>query len=74
MADCENDDCRSQMADELEAAGSPLCDCEAYDSPPTSPNDRSRHLAHHCDCAAVTASRIIRRGATPTRHDQECSH
>jgi hypothetical protein len=64
---------RAEVADELEAAGSLLCDCDGA-GPATCPDDRSKRLAHHCDCAAVYASRTIRRGLTHTRHALECGH
>ena len=62
---------REQFADELEAPGSLLCDCNPADSPPTSPRD-GRRMDHHCDCVAVRASATIRRGETVTRHGREC--
>lgn len=65
---------RAEVADELEAAGSLLCDCADADCPPTRPDDRSKRMPHHCECAAVNASRTIRRGLTPTRHSLECGH
>lgn len=62
---------REDFADELEARGSLLCDCDQYDSLPTSPRTGAR-LDHHCDCAAVKASATIRRGESVTRHGREC--
>lgn len=61
---------REQFADELEA-GSQLCDCNP-DNPATSPMDRSVRMAHHCGCAAVAASAMIRRGESVTLHGAEC--
>lgn len=63
---------REQFADEIEAAGSLLCDCNPLDDPPTRPSDRSMRMAHHCDCASVTASATIRRGESTTLHGAEC--
>jgi hypothetical protein len=68
-----DDAVRAEVADELEAAGSLLCDCEGF-GPATCPSDRSKQMPHHCDCAAVAASRTIRRGLTHTRHAVECGH
>lgn len=65
-----DDALRPEVADELEAADSPLCDCSQY-GPPT---NGSKRLAHHCDCPAVSASATIRRGLTPTLHERECGH
>lgn len=69
-----DDAVRAEVADELEAAGSLLCDCDQYDHPPTRPSDRSKRMPHFCECPAVTASRIIRQGLTHTRHALECGH
>jgi hypothetical protein len=63
---------REQFAAELEAAGSLLCDCDGFDVPPTTPANRDVRMAHHCDCAAVTASAMIRRGESVTLHGTEC--
>jgi hypothetical protein len=62
---------REQFADELEAPGSLLCECDGR-RPPTKPSDRSQRMDHHCDCAAVRASATIRRGESITRHGREC--
>lgn len=65
-------DVREQFADEMEAEGSPLCDCQGPDSnPPTSPKTGQR-MPHHCECRAVLTSRVVRAGATWTRHTREC--
>ncbi|MFI0353038.1 hypothetical protein [Actinomadura sp. 9N407] len=66
MGDAE----RAMFADELEMRGSPLCDCggagQAVGSTTGVP------VAHHCGCAAVRASAIVRRAASVTRHAREC--
>lgn len=63
---------REEFADELEARGSLLCDCDDRDgSSPTNPRTGVR-MDHHCDCAAVTASAVVRRGESVTRHGREC--
>lgn len=62
---------REQFAAELEGAGSLLCDCNP-ENPATSPMDRSVRMAHHCDCPAVAASAMIRRGESVTLHGAEC--
>jgi hypothetical protein len=62
---------REEFADDLEAADSPLCDCSRETSTPISPTDGAE-MAHHCDCAAVTASRVLRLGETRTRHARAC--
>lgn len=62
---------RAAFADELEDPKSPLCDCDPENNKPTSPLDR-RRMAHHCDCAAVVASTVIRKGQTVTLHDRDC--
>lgn len=64
---------REQFADEIEVRRSLLCDCEdPADSPPAKPSDCSQRMDHHCDCAAVRASAMIRRGESITRHGREC--
>lgn len=63
---------REQFADELEAPGSLLCDCDSASDPATRPTNRSQRMDHHCDCAAVRASAMIRRGESITRHGREC--
>lgn len=68
-----DDAMRAEVADEIEAAGSPLCDCDTHENPPTSWQDRSVRLAHHCECPAVLASATIRRGQSMTLHERECS-
>lgn len=67
-----NDAIRADVADELEAPRSPLCDCDAVDNPPTSPETKEP-MAHHCECRAVLASEVLRRGMTRTRHARACS-
>lgn len=62
---------REEFADELEAHGSVLCDCDMRANPPTNPHTGQR-MEHHCDCAAVKASAVVRRGESVTRHGQEC--
>lgn len=63
---------RGEFADELEARGSILCDCDRPGSnPPTSPRTGQR-MDHHCECAAVKASATVRRGESVTRHGREC--
>jgi hypothetical protein len=63
---------REQFADELEVRSSLLCDCEdPAGSPPTNPQTGAR-MDHHCDCTAVRASAMIRRGESVTHHGQEC--
>jgi hypothetical protein len=62
---------REQFADELEAPESLLCECDP-DSPATRPSNRSVRMAHHCDCPAVAASAMIRRGESLTLHGTEC--
>jgi hypothetical protein len=61
---------REEFADELEARGSLLCDCDNPEGSP--PTRHGRRLDHHCDCAAVQASAIVRRGESVTRHGREC--
>lgn len=63
---------REQFADELEAPGSALCNCDRWDSTPTNPTTGAV-MAHHCDCRAVTASKVIRRGESRTLHARECA-
>ena len=67
-----NDVIRAEVADELEAPGSALCDCDAADNPPISPATKEP-MAHHCECRAVLASEVIRRGTTRTLHSRACS-
>lgn len=62
---------RWELADELEAAESPLCDCHREESTPISPRDGSV-MNHHCECRAVIASRIVRQGLTFTLHARAC--
>ncbi|MEU5880397.1 hypothetical protein [Spirillospora sp. NPDC047279] len=62
---------RAALADELEMRGSPLCDCAGLGPPPVSPVTGGA-MAHHCACAAVRASALVRRAATRTRHSVEC--
>lgn len=61
---------RAMFADELEMRGSPLCDC-AGSGPHASPTTGAP-VAHHCGCAAVRASAIVRRTESRTRHTREC--
>lgn len=63
---------REQFANELEASGSALCDCDGYEAP-TNPKTNAM-MAHHCDCPAVEASKVIRLGESRTLHAQECEH
>jgi hypothetical protein len=60
-----------QISDEMEAADSVLCDCDAAQNPPVSPKTKER-MAHHCECRAVVASRVLRRGASSTLHGAQC--
>lgn len=62
---------RAAVADELEAPGSELCDCDPAGNPPRSPRTGAR-MAHHCECRAVLTSVAVRRGVTPTRHRLAC--
>ena len=62
---------REYFADELEALDSPLCDCLREESPPTNWVTQAV-LVHHCDCRAVEASRVIRKGESRTLHEREC--
>lgn len=69
-----DDALRAEVADEMEVPGSLLCDCDPDSSPPTRWKDRSKRMAHHCECAAVLVSAQLRRGLTPTLHERECEH
>lgn len=61
---------RAMIADELEMRGSPLCDCAGRG--PALGRATGAAIAHHCGCAAVRASALARRAASPTRHAREC--
>lgn len=63
---------REQFADELEARGSLLCDCDGLDARPSTNPHTGVRMDHHCDCGAVEASAVIRRGESVTRHGREC--
>lgn len=65
---------RARFADELEVVGSPLCDCRP-DVPGREPSNFITKilLSHHCNCAAVLASRVVRRGEEPTLHERACT-
>jgi hypothetical protein len=64
---------RKQIADEIEAEDSPLCDCRIPDgSGPVSPRT-GQPMPHHCDCAAVALSGVVRKDRTATRHHRECT-
>lgn len=57
----------------IEAAGSPLCDCEPEESPPTSPKTGER-MPHHCECRAVLTAAVLIGAYTATEHAQQCGH
>jgi hypothetical protein len=65
------DEIREQLADQVEQAGPPLCDCGAADSSPVSPR-HGEPVSHRCDCAAVLTSARIREDFSRTRHAWEC--
>lgn len=61
-----------QFADQIEARQSLLCDCEPESYPPGN-FETGEMLEHHCDCAAVLASKTIRKGSSRTRHAAACT-
>jgi hypothetical protein len=63
-------DTQRKVAKEIEAKGSPLCDCDSSDGEPT--NIRTGEpMDHHCDCAAVRAVEAAFPGQR-TRHQDQC--
>lgn len=65
-------DPRTAFCDELEAPGTPLCDCEPglKGHAPVSPRD-GESIDHHCECRAVLASKVLRKGEK-TQHGRRC--
>lgn len=65
-------DPRTAFCDELEAPGTPLCDCEprSQENPATSPRT-GEPMDHHCECRAVLASQVLRKGRK-TLHGNAC--
>ncbi|MEV8610272.1 hypothetical protein AB0383_20495 [Amycolatopsis sp. NPDC051373] len=66
---------RVEVADEVEAAGSILCDCDPDSNPPIGKRIGTRWetITHHCECRAVLVSAVVRRGLSTTLHERECS-
>lgn len=64
---------REQFARNLEAKGSPWCDCRHEGgNEPTSPRT-GELMAHHCECAAVKTAAAVLGPGKLTAHEQECS-
>lgn len=61
---------REQFADELEDPYSELCDCARRYSTPIGPDGSV--MAHHCECIAVVASQVVRKGRSLTLHERVC--
>lgn len=71
VLECVGQDLVILVANRIEAADSPLCDCRREVNAPR--NWRTgAYLEHHCDCAAVKAAQRILEGITGTLHSEQC--